>query len=165
VSDTAWKLLEDMKAYSEASYPAPDVDLAPRFAEPIRAFGPEHLIVHLFRTHADSELTIWLQRLAFVWTEFSFATWLQILTRLSDDRRFIYQFLWFASSSLALDLRRLQATEPNVQAELRSEAFRKGGARPMSRATRARLDDDFDYEAVWRRLAAEGAPMQDWSSL
>jgi hypothetical protein len=99
--------------------------------------------------------------LSFVWREFSYDAWLRILGRLAGDRRAVYSFLRFASGSLAMDVRRLNVPYANVQAELRSDAFRTSIPRPMPREVRRRLDDDFDYESVWRRLQEEGAPMQE----
>jgi hypothetical protein len=65
----------------------------------------------------------------------------------------------FAGWALGWDVRRLDVEHPAVRAELAGDAFRNGGARPLSRESRRRLDDDFDYEAVWQRLAREGAPL------
>jgi hypothetical protein len=162
MSDSAAKLLADMQAYYDASDPWIEIEFADRFRDRVAALGGDELITHVFRTMADSKLTVWLRLLRFVWTGFSFSVWLGILARLSDDRNLIYQFLWFASGSLAWDIQRLPVSHPNVQRELRSSAFRSGADRPRSRALRTRLEDDFDYEAMWQRLQAEGAPLQDW---
>jgi len=160
MTDTPEILVTDMQAYYEDWNADTDVEFASKFDDRVKALGEQVFLVYLFRTFADARLLNWLSMLTFVWKDFSFAMWLRILEDLSDDRRFIYQFLWFANESLAMDVNRLDLSHQNVRAELRSETFRNGGPKPMSRELRAWMEDLFDYESVWRCLAREGAPMQ-----
>jgi hypothetical protein len=157
VTDTAASLLVEMRALDGADAPALEEQLGDR----LRALGARELLVHLFRTYSDSALRVWLESLRFLWKDVPYVSWLEILEELAEDRRFVYQFLWFASESLALDVHRLPALHPNIEMELSGETFREGGPLPISRRLRERLGDDFDYEAVWRRLAEEGAPMRE----
>ena len=131
------------------------------FGERLRALGAREVLVHLFRSYSDSTLRFWLKSLAFLWKDVPYGTWLEVLGEIAEDRRFVYQFLWFASESLALDIHRLPIFDPNIEIELSGETFRDGGPLPISARLRERLGDDFDYEAVWGRLADEGAPMRD----
>lgn len=153
------RLIEDMRRFEEEVYPDFYPDYEKAFGERVRAIGERALLVHLFRTRADSTLRVALRRLRFGWRDLSFETWLQILDEVADSRHFLYQILFFFSDTLAIDIRRLSSSQPNVGHELQSAAFRDGVPRPMSKATRIDLDDDFDYESMWRRLASEGAPM------
>jgi len=159
------KLLEDLQWYEEEAHPNYyDVDYEAAFSDRVRALGERELLTCLFRTLSDSRLRVELYRLQFAWRDVSFDTWMKILEDVADDRRFVYQFLFFASDTLAMEIRRLPTTHRNVRLELDSAVFRWSIPSAPSRALRARLEDDFDYESVWRRLASEGAPMQNLPS-
>lgn len=161
MTDTPASVIAEMQSY-QRSWDGPDTPpLEREFGERLHALGARELLVYLFRTYSDSELRVWLNSLAFLWTDVPYSTWLQILERIADDRRLVYQFLWFASESLALDIHRLPVLDPNIEIELSGDTFREGGPHPTSHQLRERLDDGVDYEAVWRRLADEGAPMRE----
>jgi hypothetical protein len=156
-------LIEDVRRYEEEVYPNLDPDYMAAFGSRVRELGERELLVYLFRNLADSTLRVVLNMLRFGWCDLSFETWMQVLEDVADDRRFVYQFLMFASDTLAMDIRRLPSSHPNVRRELESFPFRQGGPAPEPRKVRERLDDYFDYESMWRRLASEGAPMQAFS--
>jgi hypothetical protein len=160
VTDTAASLLAEMQSYQRSWDGLDAPPLEREFGQRLVALDPRELLVHLFRTYSDSELRTWLSSLAFLWRGVPYCTWLQILERLADDRRFVYQFLWFASESLALDIHRLPVLDSNIEIELSGDTFREGGPHPISPRLRERLGDTVDYEAIWRRLAEEGAPMR-----
>ncbi len=159
--DTLERLLDDMHAFREAWSGDTDADLEETFGDRARELGARAVLTVLFRTYQDSWLSGWLRTLRWVWKDVPYPTWLEILEDLSEDRNFLYQFLWFASESLALDIHRLPALAPNLRTELDSETFRDGGPLPISPHLRARMEDHFDYEAMWQRLEHEGAPMRD----
>ncbi len=154
------QLIADLERYEEDVYPNFDPDYASAFGDRVRALGDWELLAFLFRTIVDSDLRVALRRLRFAWRDLSFEMWMQMLEDVAGDRRFVYQFLMFASDTLGIDVQRLPSSHPNVRLELESAAFCQGGPRPNSREVRERLDDHFDYEGMWRRLASEGAPMQ-----
>jgi hypothetical protein len=157
------KLIQDLRRYEEEVYPNLDPDYSAVFASRVRELGERELLVYLFRKLADSTLRVALDMLRFAWCDLSFETWMQVLEDVADDRRFVYQFLMFASDTLAMDIRGLPSSHPNVRRELETSAFSDGGPAPQTREVRERLDDSFDYESMWRRLAREGAPMQAFS--
>ena len=161
MTDTPGKLLTEIREYDEAWLHEADPDLALEFGDRLRAIGARNVLLHLFRSFGDSALSVWLKQLSFLWKDVPYATWLELLEELAEDRRYLYQFLWFASASLALDIHRLPVFHPNLQAELRSETFRDGGPHPVSPELRAALEDTLDYESLWQRLADEGAPMRE----
>ena len=162
MTDTPERLVAEMSEYEEhpPTNADADPDLERQFGERVRALDQEALFAYLFHTQADSSLSGWLRALGFAWKDVPFATWLAILRDVADDRPAVYQFLWFASESLGLDVHRLGVAHPNVSLELQGETFGDGGPHPLSPVLRARLGDRLDYESVWRRLAAEGAPMR-----
>jgi hypothetical protein len=161
VSESAGSLLADMEAYQRSWDGPDDPPLGREFGERLRALGARELLVHLFRTYSDSTLRIWLKALSDVWDDVPYQTWLAILEEVAEDRGAVYQFLWFASESLALDIHRLPVFHPNIEIELSGETYRDGGPRPISGRLRELMGDDFDYEAVWQRLADAGAPMRE----
>ena len=83
MSEAAAKLIKDMQAYQEASYLNRDVDFASEFGERVRTLGERELLVYLFRTFADSKLSLLLDMFRFAWCDLSFDTWMRILEDLS----------------------------------------------------------------------------------
>ncbi len=161
MTETPAHLLADMEAY-RMSWDGPDYPPVGReFEDRLRAMGACELLTYLFRNYSDSSLRVWLQSVSTVWEDVPYRTWLKILEDIAEDRSAVYQFLWFASESLGLDIHRLPVFHPNIEIELSGETYRDGGPHPISRRLRERIDDEFNYEAVWRRLAEEGAPMRD----
>jgi hypothetical protein len=161
VSENPDSVLADIEAYQRSWDGSDDPPLEREFGERLRALGARDLLVYLFRTYSDSALRVWLKALSEVWEDVPYKTWLELLEEIADDRGAVYQFLWFASESLALDIHRLPVFHPNIEIELSGETYRDGGPWPVSRRLRERLGDGFDYEAVWQRLAGEGAPMRE----
>jgi hypothetical protein len=152
MTDTPQRLLDDMQALREAWTGDASPDLEAEFGDRARALGAPALLRYLFRTYQDAWLSGWLRSLRWLWEDVPYATWLELLEDLAEERRFVYQFLWFASESLALDIHRLPVFAQNVRIELDGETFRAGGPLPRS--------EDPGYEAMWQRLEHEGAPMR-----
>jgi hypothetical protein len=161
VSENPDILLAEMEAYQRSWEGTDHPPLEREFGQRLRALGARELLVHLFRTYSDSALRVWLQALSGVWEDVPYQTWLEILEEVAEDRRAVYQFLWFASESLALDIHRLPVFHSNIEIELSGETYRDGGPLPISPRLRELTEDDLDYDAVWRRLADEGAPMRE----
>jgi hypothetical protein len=161
MTSTVATAIAEIDSYQRSWDGRSDPSIEREFGDRLRALGAREVLVHLFRTYADSTLRAWLKTVRFLWKDLPYTTWLQILGEIADDRRAVYQFLWFASEALALDIHRLPVLHQNIELELSGETFRAGGPHPMSRRLRERLDDGFDYEAIWRRLADEGAPMRE----
>jgi hypothetical protein len=160
VSDTPEALFADMQRFEE-SWPgsgAPPTEQ--EFGDRVRALGARDLLLHLFRAHSGSGLKFWLSTLRFLWQDLPYRTWVEILEEIADDPGSVYDFLWFASETLGLDIHRIPAFHPGVRRALASETFRDGGPHPITARLRERGGDDFDYEGMWDRLAAEGAPMR-----
>jgi hypothetical protein len=152
------QLIDDIDQYGLANY-MEEPDYEARFGERVRAWGAQELIVYLFRTYQDSRLGSLLHHLRFAWRDFGYDRWLQILAEVASDRTRLYQLLMFMCDTLAIDIRRLPSSHPNLRWELESSAFRDGVPAPPSKTARAALEDTFDYETLWNRLASEGAPM------
>ena len=161
MTDSPASVIAEMQRY-QGSWDGPDAPPLERaFGERLRALGGREVLLYLFRTYSDATLGAWLNALGFLWEDVPYRVWLQILEEIADDRTAVYQFLWFASESLALDVHRLPVLHPNIEIELTGETFRAGGPHPISHRLRERLDDGLDYDAIWRRLADEGAPMRE----
>ena len=139
MSDTPEALFADMQRFEE-SWPgsgAPPTEQ--QFGDRARALGARDLLLHLFRAHSGSGLKFWLRTLRFLWEDLPYRTWVEILEEIADDPGSVYDFLWFASESLGLDIHRIPAFHPGVSQALASETFRDGGPtdhRPAARARR-----------------------------
>ena len=101
------ELIGDIHRFEEEAYPEypDDPDYEKAFGERVRAMGERNLLVHLFRTCADSTLSLALRPLRFAWRDLSFDTWLHILDEVADSRHFVYQTLFFFCQELAIDVR------------------------------------------------------------
>ena len=135
--DSPASLLREMQAFQDAG----DGELEPVFGDRVRALDPHELLTYLSRTFDNSRLAVWLRLLAFAWQDVPYSTWQRVLEDLADDRRHLYDFLWFASKSLAVDIHRLGVAHPNVEAELRGETFRDGGPHPISPTLREQMEE------------------------
>jgi hypothetical protein len=158
---TPASLLAEIESYADEPRSAEKSAMLERtFGERARAIGARPLFVHLFRTYGGSMLGVWLRTLQFAWKDVPFATWRAILEDIAGEPLAVYHFLWFAAESLALDIHRLGVAHPIVERHLARDPFDDGGPHPITRYERERMEDTFDYDAVWRRLAEEGAPMR-----
>ncbi len=169
MTTTIDQLLNQMQVFCDdlTSGPAEEEDaakldgaLGATFGADIGAIGPEHLICTLFQTNSGSLLGVRLTMLRFVWKDFDYDAWLRILNALEGNRGAVFEFLRFASESLSLDIAQLAPVHETVREVLERVEFRDGGPPPYSAEVRKMLDDDFDYEALWARLAADGAPIR-----
>lgn len=160
MSDTPEALLADVERFEDAWPGSGAPPIEQEFGDRVRALGARDLLVHLFRTASGSGLKVRLRSLRFLWEAVPYETWVDVLEEVADDPGSVYDFLWFAAESLGLDLHRIPAFHEGVRRALASETFRDGGPQPISSGLRERGGDDFDYEGLWRRLAAEGAPMR-----
>jgi hypothetical protein len=160
VSDTPEALLADVERFEDAWTDPGAPPTEREFGDRVRALGARDLLVHLFRTASGSGLKVSLRSLRFAWEDVPYQTWVDVLEEVADDPTSVYDFLWFAAESLGLDVHRIPAFHEGVRRALASETFHDGGPHPVSAGLRERSGDEFDYEGLWRRLAAEGAPMR-----
>jgi hypothetical protein len=153
------RMTEDLENWS-----AEPVDLQAKYGESIAAVGAVPLLAELFRRFGDSRLLRWLIRLAFVWRDFPYPAWQEILHRLSADEPALYQLVSFASEFLAIDMVRAVREDPALPQTARdwvSAQFPRGGPLPGSDwATEVLADNGIEASQLWSRLADEGAPMR-----
>jgi hypothetical protein len=160
MSDTPASLLAEMDAFGDAWEGAERPDWEEHFGDRVRALDQRELFDYVFSTFGDATLSYYLNLLRFAWRDVPYRVWLDVLSDVAADPRQIYFFLWFAAESLGLDIHRLPVFDANIQRELERETFRDGGPHPVGRREREITGDTVDYEAMWDRLAAEGAPMR-----
>lgn len=153
-------LLEDLARWRAGE----DIDFQARHAAAVRDIGPARLMIELFRRLEDSVLSDALYATGFAWQGLAFATWREVLRAISDNRQAVYQFVWFAAQFLGVDVLAMIAGDPAVDAVARDfvgREFPGGAPRAAGSWERDAMDAvDIDAMAMWRRLAAEGAPMK-----
>jgi hypothetical protein len=164
MAESASKLVDELKDDVNAWMRGKDVDVRGKYGEAIDTVGTVPLLTEVFRRFADTTLTGWLLCLAFVWKDLPFRAWKEILYRISDDDPAVYQFVWFASEYLAVNVVKIIHEDPAVSETARILArkqFAGGGPPPGSEWVREVLEEQgVNQSQLWRRLADEGAPMR-----
>jgi len=169
MNDTAHDLILEIEAELHAELRAPlstpvgeEDSVIPKYAERIRAVDEVRFLTEVFREVGTSYLTQWALRLAFVWKDFSFAQWRTILREISDNELAVYGFTWAASELLALDVASMIESDPEISDRARRRfawTFREGVPKATDWAREMLENQGVDCQAMWRRLASEGAPM------
>ncbi|HEX3761774.1 MAG TPA: hypothetical protein VHW23_23910 [Kofleriaceae bacterium] len=120
-------------------------------------------IGEILQRFSDARLTSWMFALAPYWKDLPYSVWKLVLQDICAERRLVYQFVWVAGEFLALDVAAMVASDPEVARRagpFMSYQFPNGGPRAGDRWWIDKFEQrGIDYAAVWRRLAAEGAPM------
>jgi len=95
----------------------------------------------------------------FLWKDLPFSAWKEILHRISDSTQAVYQFVWFTSPFLGIDILSMIQTDPDVHDNARDFIrlhFPRGGVYEKELLE----DSGVDPIALRRRLASEGALMK-----
>jgi hypothetical protein len=158
MSETPRALIDELTAHVAGIPVGEEKTVPPDYLERIKAVGDVPFVVELFRTFADNDLTSWMLRLAFWWEDLPLRVWTELLREICREPNVMYQFVWAASELLAIDVPALVRADPTVSAAVGAHVRR--GPAAGSRWWRERLEEQgIDYVRIWRRLAAEGAPM------
>jgi hypothetical protein len=140
-----------------------EIDLEAKYRATIEEVGAVPFLAELFLQFGDSTLASWLMFLSFAWKDLPFTAWKEVLYRISWNDPAGYQFVWFATQNLGLDIRRIIRQDPHVDEvarDLVARVFSGRSSPPGSRATiEALAEHGVDAVRMWRRLASEGAPM------
>jgi len=161
--DSTAKLFSDMKLYLDQWDSEDEIDIQSRFGVAIQSIGPIPFLTDLFRSFEGSTLSAFLCAVAFLWKDIPFSSWKEVLYRISDSTQAIYQFVWFASQTLSVDILSMIQTDPNVNDKARDFValhFPSGAPRGGIFEREMLENDGVDPIALWRRLASEGAPMK-----
>jgi hypothetical protein len=158
------KLLSEMKSDVDLYQSGEEIDFQGKYAAALLSLGAIPFLTQLFRRFEDSTLSAYLSAVTFLWKDLPFQAWQEILYRISDSTQAIYQFVWFASPFLGLDILSMIHTDANVDDRARafvSLEFPRGAPPPGRSWEREVLENSgVDPVAMWRRLASEGAPMK-----
>jgi hypothetical protein len=164
MESAASRLVYELKDDVNACTLGEEIDVQAKYGTAIDAVGAVPFLTEVFLRFADATLTGWLLCLTFVWKDLPFQAWKEILYRISGDAPAVYQFVSFASEYLAVNIVQIIHEDPAVNEPARiltSNQFPKGGPRPGSEWVREVLEDHgVNQHQLWRRLAAEGAPMK-----
>ena len=162
-------LLERMRSDVDACALGDSIDIEAQYGQNIAEAGSVEFFTAVFRRFEDSTLTGWLLCLAFAWKELSFQQWKQILCGLSDATRSLYGLIPFLTSFLAIDITQLIRTDPSIPLPIRRYSefrFPRGGPPPGSAWVQEMLAiRGIEVSELWRRMAAQGAPMRQEISL
>ena len=163
VTETTAALLAEMKAHIDSLGVDDEILFEPLYAERIKKVGAIPFFTMLFRELQDSTLTNWMFWLAFAWKNLPFDDWRTLLRELCADDLTLYRFVWFASTIAAIDIGALLRSDPAISDATRAEyerLFPDGAPRAAGPGFQEVLEEfGVDQHAMWRRLAAEGAPM------
>ena len=161
---TADEVVTAMKPEMDAFLRGQGDALAATWTAAANEAGPAQVMSTVFLRFADATLSSWLLGTAFIWKEFSFAEWKEVLACIAHDAPALYQFIPFATRYLAIDIVRVIREEPDLDPMAQTfaaERFSKGGPAPGDEWIREMLEDNgIDQYELWRRLASEGAPMR-----
>ena len=139
-----------------------EIDFAAKYENDIRAIGDVEFVATMFLAEEDSELTNLLLRLTCIWKNFPFDVWRQVLRQIAARQPALYQFTWFASGMLAIDVGEMIRSDPAIDAAVYRQfefTFREGVPQPEDWTREILEREGVDCEGMRRRLAAEGAPM------
>ena len=161
---SAGQLLTDIESDIDKWKAGEEVDFQGKYEAAIQAISPIPFLTELFRRFEGSALSGYLLALPFLWKELPFSAWQEILRRISDNTQATYQFVWFASPFLGLDILSMIQSDPKVNdtarefvcGEFPSGAPKAGGSWEME----VLENSGVDARALWKRLGDEGAPMK-----
>jgi hypothetical protein len=156
MAETAQELIAVLAAI-RAEPPSYELVFPGDFAARIRAAGDVSFFVELVRTLTDSTLVSKMLSLAFYWKDMPYEIWRQILRELAGDAILMYQLRRVLSQVLAIDVAKMIEADPQVLARVHSNPrWQSAGGEWWEEIT---ADLGLEYRTIWRRLAAEGAPM------
>lgn len=160
---TAIEIFERMRSDVEAvawSAEDVDIDLEARYQAAILELGAVPFLAELFLNLGDSTLTRWLTCLDFVWEALPFSAWKEVLHLVAWNAPAVYQLVWSAAGFLGVDMVRVILDDREVDPVARDCALRvfpRGPPRSYSSLTGKPIIPPI--RSLWRRMAAEGAPM------
>ncbi len=137
-----------------------DIDLKTKYQPAILEVGAVPFVAELFRHLGDATLRHWLNALEFVWEPFPFSAWRLVLHRVASDPLVVYRLVWSAANLLCVDMVRAILDDPEVDPLARdyvASEFPRGPPRMYDGSTGEQVRLPYNY--LWRRMAAEGAPM------
>jgi hypothetical protein len=161
---SAAQLLSDIQSDIDQWKSGEEIDFERKYEAPIRSIGAIPFLTKLFRGFEGSTLSGYLNALTFLWKDLPFSAWQEVLYGIADSTQAIYQFVWFAAPFLGLDVLSMIRTDPKVDDTAREfirGEFPSGAPKAGGSWEREVLENSgVDPVALWRRLAAEGAPMK-----
>lgn len=162
--EAAAQLFFDISLDIEKWRSGDEIDFQGKYEAAIRSSGAIVFLTELFRRFEGSALLACLNAVTFLWKDLAFCSWREVLLGIDDSTQAIYQFVWFAARFLGIDILSMIQMDPDVnetakvfvRAEFPSGAPHAGG----SWEREALENTGVDAVALWKRLAAEGAPMK-----
>jgi hypothetical protein len=163
-NDSATALLSAMKPDLDLWASGEELDFEAKYGSAIHTIGAVQFLTAVFRTAEGSTLSGYLSAVAFLWKDLPFSAWQDILYGISGSNQAVYQFVWFASPFLRMDVLSMIRSDPKVEDSAREFIrleFPSGAPAPARNWEREVLrNSGIDPMALWRRLASEGAPMK-----
>jgi len=160
----ASELVGAMNSDVEAWLDGAEVDVPTKYSRAIQETGIVPFLIEVFTVKEDATLSQWTSCFAPAWKNVAFGDWREILYALSPSRTAMYQFIPFATEYLGIDIVSVIQSDPRVDEAARHVAridYPRGGPSPGSPWVREQMADrGVDLAEMWKRLAAEGAPMK-----
>jgi hypothetical protein len=162
-ADAAAELLSSMKSDIDRWRSGDEIDFQARYESALQSAGVIPVLSAAFLRYEDSTLSGYLNVLTFFWKDLPYTAWIEILYRISESRQAVYQFVWFASRFLRIDIVSIIGSDPKVHdtaRELIKVDFPKGAPGYSNWEKEVLEDHGVDPIAMWRRLESEGALMR-----
>jgi len=141
-----------------------DDEVESLFSEEIDRFEKVEFLTALFSTYSSGTLNNTLLHCSFVWKTLTFNEYLELLRNLSGTYEAMYDFITFSGQYLAIDVKRVIESDErmdDVAVNYVCEHFPERTPGPSQHIVELFMEEwDVNHQELWRRLAAEGAPMK-----
>jgi len=162
------KLVKDLHKSLWETSDGEDLDIEKFFSEDIMRFERVDFLTALFRKYSSSKLDNTLLHCAFIWKTIALAEYLAILRNLSGAYSALYEIILFGGCYLAIDVHGLIESSSDMD-EVAKQYIREHFPARTPGPTISTIDRmaeiDVDCQAIWSRLAQEGAPMKPFEHL
>jgi hypothetical protein len=161
--DSAAKFPSGVKTDLDDSRSGEEIDFQAKYEGAALSVGAIPIFPGAFRRYEDSTSSAYLNVPTFLWKDLPASAWKEIHSRISESTQAVYQFMWFASRFLRIDVVSMIKNDPSVDDTAREfigVEFPRGTPGCGNWEREVLEDTGVDPIALWRRVASEGAPMR-----
>ena len=165
------ELVAEMISYiNEWDYDSDEeIDLEKKYSQRVKEVGEFKFIVCLFENYSDSiDVISLMSHFLFVWKDFSYQEWKELLYIFAGNSIIMYEFMWFCIDVLEIDIKKIiredkqisELAKHHLSTEFTSILLVKT-SEPGSPWTHEMFrEKGMEATTMWKRLKEEGAPMK-----